>query len=38
MSRKEFVIYNGARMVAGWPVKIEEAQHIPTITILGETL
>jgi hypothetical protein len=32
---REFVIYNGVRVVAGWPERIEEAQTIPTISICG---
>src|SRR5216683_3513819 len=30
---KEFVIYNGQRMVKGWPEKIEAAQSQPTIVV-----
>jgi hypothetical protein len=32
---KEFVTYNGARMIKGWPEKIEAAQLRPTILIGG---
>ena len=32
---QEFVIYNGARMIKGWPEKIEAAQLQPTISIRG---
>jgi hypothetical protein len=32
---KKFVIYQGVRMVEGWPEKIQEAQKIPTIIING---
>lgn len=31
----EFVIYNGVRMIADWPQRIEEAQTILTIGIGG---
>ncbi len=32
---QEFVIYNGVRMIKGWPEKIEEAQLQPTVVIDG---
>jgi hypothetical protein len=32
---KEFVIYNGRRMIKGWPEKIEAAQLQPTVIIGG---
>ena len=32
---KEFVIYNGVRMIKGWPVKIEASQLLPTVVIGG---
>ena len=31
----EFVIYNGVRVIAGWPERIVEAQTIPRISIGG---
>jgi hypothetical protein len=31
----EFVIYNGVRMIAGWPLRIEEAQTFHTVSIGG---
>ncbi|HZQ45814.1 MAG TPA: hypothetical protein VFC07_02285 [Verrucomicrobiae bacterium] len=34
---KSFVIYNGQRMVEGWPEKIQEAQRAPTYIIGGKT-
>lgn len=33
--KREFVIYNGVRVIAGWPERIEEAQTIPTMRIDG---
>lgn len=33
---KEFVVYQGVRMVKGWPEKIQEAQTISRITIKGQ--
>lgn len=33
---KEFVIYNGIEMIAGWPEKIEEAQLYSTYFISGK--
>jgi hypothetical protein len=35
MPEPEFVIYNGERMVAGWPQRIEEAQTIAFVSING---
>ena len=35
MPEPEFVNYNGVRVVAGWPERIEEAQTIPTVSIGG---
>lgn len=32
---QEFVTYNGARMIKGWPEKIEAAQLQPTVEIAG---
>lgn len=32
---EEFVIYNGVRMIKGWPEKIEAAQLQPTVVIGG---
>jgi hypothetical protein len=32
---REFVIYYGVRVIAGWPERIVEAQTIPTISIGG---
>jgi len=32
---KEFVIYQGVRMVKGWPEKIEAAQLQTTVTVAG---
>lgn len=34
----EFVIYNGARMIKGWPEKIEAAQTQTHYGIAGQTL
>ena len=31
----QFVIYNGMRVIAGWPERIAEAQAMPTVTICG---
>jgi hypothetical protein len=31
----EFVIYNGVRMIKGWPEKIRAAQSVTTIKIYG---
>ena len=33
---KEFVIYQGVRMIKGWPEKIEAAQSQPTATVAGQ--
>jgi hypothetical protein len=33
---KKFVIYNGARMIKGWPEKIQAAQLQTTYTIDGK--
>lgn len=33
---KKWVIYNGRRMIAGWPEKIEQAQLLKTLTINGQ--
>jgi hypothetical protein len=33
---KKFVIYNGARMIEGWPERIQEAQNEPTVIIDGK--
>ena len=32
---EEFVNYNGARMIKGWPEKIKAAQLEPTVAIKG---
>jgi hypothetical protein len=32
---QEFVTYNGARMIKGWPEKIQAAQLQPTVEIAG---
>ncbi|MGH8191407.1 MAG: hypothetical protein ACREP2_08165 [Rhodanobacteraceae bacterium] len=32
---KEFVTYNGARVIKGWPERIQAAQSQPTIRIRG---
>ena len=32
---KEFVIYQGVRMIKGWPEKIEAAQLQTTVTVAG---
>ncbi len=32
---QEFVVYNGARMLKGWPEKIEAAQSQPTVIVAG---
>jgi hypothetical protein len=33
---KEFVVYNGTTMMAGWPEQIEAAQRITTLSIGGK--
>jgi len=33
---KKFVIFNGVRVVEGWPERIQEAQQIPTYVIGGK--
>jgi hypothetical protein len=33
---QEFAIYNGVRMIKGWPEKIEAAQLQPTVLISGQ--
>ena len=33
---EEFVIYNGVKMVKGWPEKIKESQHKTTYLIDGK--
>ncbi len=33
---KEFVIYQGVRMIKGWPEQIEAAQLQPTVTVAGQ--
>jgi hypothetical protein len=35
MPELKFVIYNGVRMIEGWPLRIEEAQTIPIVSIGG---
>ncbi len=35
---KEYVVYNGVRMVAGWPAKIVAAQSLTEYTISGKKL
>ena len=35
---KEFVDYNGTKMVAGWPEQIEAAQQITTVSIRGKAV
>ena len=35
---KKFVIYNGAKMIEGWPEKIEQAQQVTTYAIGGKEL
>ena len=32
---QEFVIYQGVRMIKGWPKKIEAAQLEPAVTVAG---
>jgi hypothetical protein len=34
----EFVIYNGRRMIKGWPEKIEAAQLQPTYLVAGRAV
>ncbi|MBW3623898.1 MAG: hypothetical protein KY468_10875 [Armatimonadetes bacterium] len=36
--KKEYVIYNGVRMIKGWPEKIEEAQESPSYLIGGQEI
>jgi hypothetical protein len=36
MEEKRFVIYQGVRMIEGWPEKILSAQHQPTYSIQGK--
>jgi len=33
---KKYIIYNGAKVVEGWPEKIEEAQKQPIYVIFGK--
>ncbi|HPN78823.1 hypothetical protein [Dokdonella sp.] len=35
---EEFVVYNGARMIKGWPGRIEAAQLQPKIVVAGGEL
>jgi hypothetical protein len=36
MTDKEFVIYNGVRVIASWPARIEDAQRCATVAINGK--
>jgi len=32
---KNYILYNGVRVIESWPKEVEEAQQIPTYTIVG---
>ncbi len=34
-SKQEYVLFNGVTMAADWPVRIREAQNVPTVTVGG---
>jgi len=36
MFGKKHIIYNGVRMIEGWPAKIEEAQTMKTYVIAAQ--
>ena len=38
MPKKRFVVYQGVRMIEGWPERIKAAQRTPNLDVNGEIL